>query len=394
MTMLANLFMLFCVLGILLAVVGFVVVFFRKNKQLSPSTQPKVSILRPLKGLDEHLEDNIASLADGIRYSNYEVLLGVESLDEPAAPIALAAERKWPGICRCVVMDSRIGLNPKVNQLHAMYQQAQGDIIVVSDSNVQVEENYLEEIAAFLENPQVGIVTNPIIGWKSKTLGSRLESLHLGSGVGAGMISAQAVTKISIVIGKSMALRRDVLDSLGGFYAFKDYLAEDFVMGRTIEKEAKLKVKIAFTPIKNVTVKRSIGDFYNRFLRWGVLQRTCIGIPTYLLQGLLNPTFWALWLLVVDPSVMSLIFSVSVILLKSLIDTLQTKFLGCDISWLTTLVCNPLKDVVIGASWVYGGFSNTVMWRGNKLRVDRNNRLLPSTDPTSSTTVLVDKKAS
>ncbi len=208
------------------------------------------------------------------------------------------------------------------------------------------------------------------------------------------MISAQAVTKISIVIGKSMALRRDVLDSLGGFYAFKDYLAEDFVMGRTIEKEAKLKVKIAFTPIKNVTVKRSIGDFYNRFLRWGVLQRTCIGIPTYLLQGLLNPTFWALWLLVVDPSVMSLIFSVSVILLKSITDTLQTKFLGCDISWLTTLVCNPLKDVVIGASWVYGGFSNTVMWRGNKLRVDRNNRLLPSTDPTSSTTVLVDKKAS
>ena len=384
MSILFYILIILCSVGILLSLTSMLVVLIRKTRKSQPQTHPMISILRPMKGVDDYLEENIACLAENIDYPNYEVLLGVENLDEPAAPIALAAEKRWPNRCRRIVMDKEIGLNPKVNQLHALYKESKGDIVVVSDSNVQVEANYLNEIAYFLLDPQVGIVTNPIIGWKSKKLGSVLESLHLGSGIGAGMISAQIVARISIVAGKSMALRRETLDSLGGFYAFRNYLAEDFIMGRRIEKEEKLKVKIAYTPIKNVTVSRTIPEFYSRFVRWGVLQRTCAGLKTYISQGLLHPILWALLLVGIFPSLQTVLFMGIVVIVKSIIDSFQLRFLKSDISFVKSFLWVPLKDIIIGISWIHGLFAQHVLWRGTRLRVDSKNQLLASNTFTSS----------
>ena len=125
-----------------------------------PSRSPPVSILKPLCGLDDGLEANLASFAS-LDHPDYEVLLGLRSADDPAFGIARWAARRWPRRFRVVLQRGEPGLNPKVNQLVTLARAARHDVLVVSDSNVRVERAYLSEIVAHLEDDGVGLVTHP-----------------------------------------------------------------------------------------------------------------------------------------------------------------------------------------------------------------------------------------
>ncbi len=136
-----------------------------------PRRTPPVSILKPLCGVDDGLEANLASFS-ALAYPEYEVVLGVRDVRDAAYPVALAAARRSPGRFRVAVQQGEPGLNPKVNQLATLARAARHDVLVVSDSNVRVHPGYLSEIAALLEDDGVGLVTHPIVGVGKATLGS------------------------------------------------------------------------------------------------------------------------------------------------------------------------------------------------------------------------------
>src|SRR5512147_671974 len=177
--------------------------------------RPPVSILKPLCGVDDELEANLASFA-ALEYPAYEVVLGVRSSRDPAFAMARAAVRRWPDRMRLVLQRYDEGRNPKVNQLVGLSRAARHQILVVSDSNVRVGPGYLTEIARELADPRVGLVTNPVVGTGERRLGSILENLHLAGSVGPGIVAAHWLRR-DIVVGKSMALRKEDLARLGGF---------------------------------------------------------------------------------------------------------------------------------------------------------------------------------
>ncbi|WP_233610104.1 glycosyltransferase [Corallococcus sp. AB049A] len=102
-------------------------------------------------------------------------------------------------------------------------------------------------MAAF-EDPSVGCVTHPVAGLGEKTFGSLLDNLHLSSSAAAGMIAAKHVADRDIVVGKSMALRREDVEALGGFFSVKDVLAEDYVIGQWVTRKLGKRVVLAHTP--------------------------------------------------------------------------------------------------------------------------------------------------
>src|SRR5205823_5228095 len=154
-------------------------------------------------GLDDELAVNLERFAT-LRYPNYELLLGVRDARDPAWPLAAAAARRFPARVRVVLQRGEPGLNPKVNQLCTLAAAARHDLLVVSDSNVRVGDDYLWEIAALLDDAAVGLVTHPVVGVGEARLGSLMDNLHLAGSVGAGMIGAKNVAKKDIVVGKSM----------------------------------------------------------------------------------------------------------------------------------------------------------------------------------------------
>ena len=94
----------------------------------SAEARPGISILKPLCGVDDDLEANLAQFAS-LDYPRYEVLLGVKDTRDPAYAVARAAVARWPQVMRLVLQEGEPGLNPKVNQLVTLSSEARYDAV-------------------------------------------------------------------------------------------------------------------------------------------------------------------------------------------------------------------------------------------------------------------------
>lgn len=339
-----------------------------------PGRTPGVSILKPLCGLDDGLDANLATF-EALDYPRYEVLLGVGSADDAALPHALAAARRRPDLFRVVVQRGAPGLNPKVNQLVTLAGAARHPVLVVSDSNVAVPPAYLLEVAALLEDPEVGLVTHPIVGVGGRRLGSLFDNVQLTTSVAAGMIAAQRVARHDVVVGKSMALRAADLAALGGFESVKDVLAEDYVLGRRVRRVLGKRVAVARLPIENVSRDRTLREFWGRFRRWSVIQRHAVGRTIYAGQAFLNPTIPALLGALVAPSRETALALALVLSGKLALDAVALRaWRPRELRW-RALALVPAKDLVLCAAWTHGLVGRHVVWRGRRMRVLPGTRL-------------------
>jgi ceramide glucosyltransferase len=192
---------------------------------------PPISVLKPLKGLDEGLYENLASIARQ-DFPGFEISFGVEDPSDPAIHVALQVRRDFPGVpMQIVARAGRGALNPKISNLLNMLDRAQHDCVLISDSNVRVDPSYLRSIATELAQPGVGLVSNVIVGRGELTTSALLENLHLNSFVIAGVCLGDALGH-PIVVGKSMLLRRSQLDALGGLRTMANVMAEDYLLGQ------------------------------------------------------------------------------------------------------------------------------------------------------------------
>jgi len=346
----------------------------------APGVGARLSILKPLRGVDDGLEANLASFA-GQEGADFEVLLGLHDASDPAGPVARAAEARWPGRFRVVMQGPDLGMNPKVSQLATLAAEARHPILVISDSNVRVEPGYLAEIAARLEDPEVGLVTHLIAGIGERSAGALLENLHLAGGVATGIAAAKQIAHRDVVMGKSMALRSEDLAAMGGFEQVKDLLAEDYVLGQMVPRLLGKRVEIASRPVQNVVQRATTLQFFLRARRWAVLQHALVGPWLYAAQVIHNPVLVATVALAVAPAAWTAAAWTAVAGARALLDGAAGAALRPDGFRLDQLLRVPVKDLLLGLAWIEGFFRKTVTWRGNRLRVLPGTRLAPPGPP-------------
>ncbi len=344
---------------------------------------PLVSILKPLKGLDDNLFDNLASFCTQ-NYPEYEILFSLQDHNDPAYKVAKKVQDKFPHKNITIVVERcNVGLNPKVNNLIPAYRKARHPYVLISDSNVLVDENYLIEITRHVDDPAVGLVSNVIRGVGGRSLGAILENLHLNSFVLGSVSFLDRFLGMPCVIGKSMLMKKSDLEALGGLEAFKDILAEDFIIGREMQRVGK-KVFLSNYLISNVNEYWGIKRFLNRHTRWGKL-RWRIGGISYFSELLANPVFVAaLPVIVSGPSRITLAFAGLISLIKVLGDsiigrTIESVTPRNDMDKPSPLIyfLAPVKDIVIGIVWFVPLVSSTVVWRGNRYFIGKDSHLSP-----------------
>jgi ceramide glucosyltransferase len=350
---------------------------------------PAISILKPLCGVDDGLEENLASFA-AIPYPGYEVVLGVRDRADPAWRLADAAVRRWPHRFRLVLQRGEPGLNPKVNQLIGLAGIARHDILLVSDSNVRAPSGYLHDVARHMSDPGVGLVTHAVAGIGESSLGSALENLHASAAVGPATVAVKRLVRQDVVVGKSMAFRRDDLAALGGFESVKDFLAEDYVLGVNVGRKLRKRVVIGDVAVPGVSERRGVRNFVARYGRWCVMQRKIAGTPVYAAQAILYPLPFAIAASLLAPSPASLAAVIAVWLSKALLDELTARTLrgtgfGGRVVWLS-----PLKDLLFLVGYARAFTENTVQWRGNTLLVGPGSRLGRVRNPASDGVLVTD----
>jgi ceramide glucosyltransferase len=333
-----------------------------------------VSILKPLKGLDDGLFDNLESFCN-LDYPAYEIIFALQNRNDPAFKVVQKIKEKYPLKDISIVVEfCDEGLNPKVNNLIPASKRAKYDLLLISDSNVRVEKDYLAAIAGHMQDPSVGLVSNMIKGVNGRSVGAVLENLHLNSFIVGSVCFLDKYLGLPCVIGKSMLMRKGDLEAIGGFAAVKDLLAEDYVIGERIHNLGK-KVVLSNHVIRNVNEYWEVRKFFNRHTRWGKL-RWHIGGVKYFPELIGNAVFISCLPLVFSPLRLSLFLAAAVSSVKVVRDLYIGRRLGAGMNPLLYLLA-PVKDFFIGCIWFVPVLSNRVVWRGNKYLIGRDSQLFP-----------------
>ncbi len=374
---------------VLLAVAAGALLFFgvglvctRHHVRLAPPSDlgadaPPVSLLKPIKGLEEGLEENLESVFAQDYPGAMEIIFASTEADDPGMAVARAVAARHPEWdVRFVRSDASFGLNPKVANLQGAKKAARYDLILQSDANVRLRPDYLRRVVGEMQSTGASLLTSMVVGSGERSVGAALENLQLTCFITPAMATALHLAGISCVVGKSMLLSRRELDEAGGLESVRDILAEDFILGRAYQRLGK-KVLLSATTIENVNHAIHTRQFLSRHGRW-LKMRAVIHVGGFVGDLAANPNALCALALIVsgfDPR-FAAIWGI-VAMLKIAGDAYAIRLLRDEPMRLRYLALAPLKDTLMGAVWFHSIFSRSVQWRGEKLRFGKDSRLRP-----------------
>lgn len=258
-----------------------------KHVVYTDKSYPKVSILKPLKYIDNDFEDNLLSFIT-LDYPDYEILLGMDNCSiETIDKLKLICSKYPNNIVKLIAKKGFSRSNPKIETLSVLESYASGSLYWVSDSNTRVGKDTLKMLVNEYLTNKSKLIYSPIFGTGSKTAASVMENSYLNLFVSGSILTGNITAKQHIIVGKSMLIERNALEKFGGFSYFGKYLAEDFMIGKEF-LERGMSVSSNFTWITNYVSNSSIPSFAARMARWAKL-RFHLNPLIYCLEILTNP---------------------------------------------------------------------------------------------------------
>lgn len=352
--------------------------FFRRRPEPDRDFAPPVSILKPVKGVDFQAYENLASFCRQ-DYPDYELLFGVAEADDPVIPLVERLQRDFPERSIRLIIAEAPGANRKASLLERLAHEARHDILVVSDSDMRATPEYLRRVVAPLAAEQVGLVTCPYQGEAALNLTAGLEALHMGATFLPSVVVARRAIAMRFAMGASVALRRRDLESLGGFAAVADYLADDYQLGARMAASGR-QVRMSRYIMACVLGATTFREQWEREVRW--MRCAWVSRPLeYPGQLLFYSTPLAALLTVAsgfEPGSMrlliaSLLWRWTVALLISLrTGDRQVR------RWLLWL---PLRDLLSAATWLVGALGRRIVWRGESFVLQAGGKMRPAADP-------------
>jgi ceramide glucosyltransferase len=232
---------------------------------------PAVSVLKPVHGLEARLKENIESFFRQ-EYPDYEILFAADQADDAALEVVREVCARYPHIRTRVLVTGTPWPNPVVYSFHCLAEAAAHDILVTTDSDVEVDPRYLREIVAPLLDPKVGMVTCVYRGKNAAGFFSGLTAIGMSVEMTAGVLVANLLEGMKFGLGPTTVVRKDALASIGGYSALRDYIAYDFAIGNLIAK-AGYRVVLSGHIIDHVVNQKSFRRMWQNQLRWAQTTR-------------------------------------------------------------------------------------------------------------------------
>jgi len=254
--------------------------------------QPPISVLKPLHGDEPLLEPALASICTQ-DYPAFQIVFGVQDAADPALGVVARLRARFPRCDIAVVVDpTRQGANAKVGNLINMLPSARYRVLVIADSDLHVQPDYLARIADTLAIRGTGLATTLYTGLPAANrLVQQLGATQITHSFLPGALLARAMGRQDC-LGATMALTRDTLAEIGGFQALLPHLADDQVLGRRVAGLG-LAVRLAPTVAATTVPEQRFRDLWRHELRWARTIRALEPGP-FAASALQYPTFWGL----------------------------------------------------------------------------------------------------
>jgi len=219
----------------------------KKSARKLGNYRPRAAMIIPCKGIDEAFELNIIS-AYYQDYDNYVLYFVVEAADDPAYAKLCELREKFSigskalGV-QVLVAGKASGCGQKIHNLLHCIEQLGDDIEVMAfaDSDAYLRSDWLRRIIHPLRQEKTGVSTGyrwfvPIV--------NNTATLAL-SAINAKIAQLLGSYRFNQAWGGSMAVRRDVFESLGVAKVWSEALSDDYTLSYLVKKAGK---KIAYVP--------------------------------------------------------------------------------------------------------------------------------------------------
>jgi len=323
-----------------------------------------ISVLKPLAGLDEGLEENLRSYFEQ-HYLQFELLFAARSETDPAVPVVRRLMAEYPAVPGKLIFTGEPPYaHGKVFSLKCMLDEARYELIAMCDSDVRVGRDFCRSLDSEFQDARLGLVTCPYRAVAGTSIWSRLEAVGMNTDFHAGLFTAAMLEGAKFAVGPTIVARRSAIDALGGIERVKDYLAEDFMLGRLVSDHAEVRLspyvvehRIGSEPItKNFAHRLRWARSSRRSRPWGYIgQFFTYTLPIGLLVTLIWPVIWPL-------------LGITVALRMVAAWMVSKRTLGERVPWLLL----PLQDLLAFGFWIAGFFGNSIQWRGRRYLLNRD----------------------
>ena len=352
-----------------------VIEYFSALRKIPPpdgSFAPPVSILKAVRGVDHDAYENFASYCR-LDYPEYELLFAMADRNDPVIPVIEKLQRDFPERRIAFITDvPRIGENNKVNSLCRLVKEAAHELMVMSDSDVRVDRNYLREVVAPFRDSAVGAVTSFYRCTGGGTLAADLDMLGMCmESVPSALVARKLEGKVQFAYGWTMATTKERLAEIGGWEAMANYHSDDFELGNRIAAKGH-RVELMREPVWMVFSRETFDEFLRHELRWAVGLRNVRPVG-YVGMIFAHGLPWAIAAAAVAlasgwPGLAGFYLGAYLALRLGVAYAAGVwglrDHVGTSKLWLA-----PLRDGISAVVWLAGFFTSKITWRGLEYRV-------------------------
>lgn len=363
---------------IYLSVAAIAVLRFPGGQPAYPFEPAPVTILKPLHGIEPDLASRLASFCTQKYEASIQLVCGVRDLRDPAADKVKELAGSMGGQVELTVDARDHGYNRKVSNLANMFRRARHDILVMADSDIGVDADYLGRVVAYLQRTGVGAVTCLYHGVPAAGIWSRHAALAINAHLLPSIVLALTFGLARPCFGSTIALRRSMLARIGGFQAFADALADDYAIGAAV-RSAGYKVFIPRFSIAHNCFEDSMRSLLMHELRAARTIKTLAPVG-YCGAVITHPLPLALLSAALGSSQAVSLAVVAVVCRLLLCRSVERAFGLSRQSYLLV----PIRDLLSFFVFALSFLGTNVTWRGERYRVTSDGKLTRADDRTVS----------
>lgn len=338
-----------------------------RRKRATPTVlRPFVSIVRPLRGVEEFSAETLASTFS-IDWPAYEAIFCIQHADDPIIPLVEATMAAHPHVpARILVGDDPISANPKLNNCVKGWRAARAEWIVLADSNVLMPPDYLDRLTGEMRE-DCGLVVSMPMGVRAKGFPAEVECAVLNAYQARWQYAAEAVG-MGFAQGKNMLWRRSVLDEAGGIAALAGEIAEDAAATKLV-RTRNMTIRVVDRPFEQPLGVRSFREVWARHSRWARLRRVTFpkhfapeiltGAAPPLMTGAYAAQYFGLPVVAVVAVVAALLYGAEAALVWTA---------GLPVNWRTPFAM-VVRDIALPVLWIDAWIVDDFTWHGQKMNV-------------------------
>lgn len=367
---------MFVILGLVLGSFIFAHYFafaygLNRCRSIKKGREPRgISVIKPVKGLDDGAYENFASFCKQELSVPYELIFSFQDPEDPALPLVKRLQEEYPQVeIRVTVNPVKAPMTGKSSNLHYGIQMAKYDCLILSDADMRVQPDFIARIASQLNDPKLGLVSALPIHVGARGFWGLIYMLQLNATILAQWLPYATVFKLGVA-GGTIAIKKQVIEEIGGMEAIGDYLVEDVKLGLLV-KEAGYQLAIGpeiYSPVGAKTKEDAISLLARGAIIYRKMLHLALEVP-YLFVAYYYFPLILLGLVLMKP----ILFWAGTVHLfgKMLTAFLISRRAGT--SGIETLLL-PVMDGIFLYVYLQTLRTGVLTWRGMSYQVDREGR--------------------